>query len=363
MVGITQSLRGYASALDDLENVLLEDGAKSVSKAGGIYSNLGIKRGINYSAKPAIPLGCDDSIKKSITTIINVYLRVAGENETGVIADFDTEFLHDYRVSFRKMRSVLSLFKGVYSPEQTEELKQEFADHMKQTNRLRDLDVYLLDKKAYFELVPESCHGGLEIMFAAFLEERKSEHKKVSKILKSKTYRQQVALWAGLFSDVLNLADGDHAGAQSKQYGARLILKRYRKVCKIARSITGTTPDSVVHELRIQCKKLRYLMEFLAPIFEKKKVKSLVKSLKVLQDNLGRFNDYSVQQESLALFMSEHKLVGKNGIKVAEAIGALTAMLYQLQCKERNMVMENFAHFDSETIRDSFSDLFRIEDN
>ncbi|MCX8955640.1 CHAD domain-containing protein, partial [Ruegeria sp. NA] len=72
--------------------------------------------------------------------IIQTYLRVARQNEEGVIADIDTEFLHDYRVSLRKIRSVISLFKSVLSVAQTAELKRVFSDLMTRTVPLRDLD-------------------------------------------------------------------------------------------------------------------------------------------------------------------------------------------------------------------------------
>ncbi len=359
-LGITQSLRGYERAHADLKSWLMKMGADLCKDVGAMYSRLGIKSK-NYSAKPGISLASEDPIKDSATTIIRTYIDVARQNETGVVADYDTEFLHDYRVSFRKVRSVLSLFKGVYGAEQTAQLKQEFADLMKQTNRLRDLDVYLLGRNDYFQMVPESSHGGLRILFDAISKERVDEHKKVCKMIKRKSYRRQIDGWVALYAGG-NLTSGSKAMKSSNQYIAGLILKRYRKVCRIASGIDETTADEVVHELRIHCKKLRYLMEFSLPLFSKKKVKVLIRPLKALQDDLGRFNDYSVQQVSLGMFMSGQSLSGKKSLKVAESIGALTAMLYQLQCRERSLVMENFARFDSETIHASFTDLFPLEE-
>ena len=360
-LGVTQSLRGYEPAHGDLKNLLLDLGAVSCSKATDIYKRLGIKSK-NYSAKPDIALIPEDPIKISITTIIRTYIDVARQNETGMVEDYDTEFLHDFRVSFRKVRSVLSLFKRVYGSEQTEQLKQEFADLMKQTNRLRDLDVYLLDRDYYFRLIPESSYEGLKIMFDIIAATREEEHKKVCKMIKRKSYRQSLKGWVELFGNADSMKTGPDALKGSNSYLSRLISRRYRKVCKIARDIDGTTADEVVHELRIHCKKLRYLMEFALPLFSKKKIKSLIKSLKVLQENLGKFNDYSLQQLSLGMFMSEHALSGTKGMKVAESTGALTAMLYQLQCRERNLVMENFSRFDSEKTRASFAELFQVED-
>lgn len=233
---------------------------------------------------------------------------------------------------------------------------------MKDTNRLRDLDVYLLEKKNYFSLVPEASQEGLEILFAYFKRQRDDEHRLVCETLQSKAYLKRVGKLHKLFVKRKNLRWGGRGDELAYDYGCRLIMKRYKKVCKIARKIDESTPDKTVHSLRISCKKLRYLMEFFTPLFPGGEIKNLIKALKKLQDNLGLFNDYSVQQEFLRLVLSE-KLpeFGKNRLAVTESIGALTAMLYQQQMKERKRVMESFRRFDSEKTQTSFRKLFEIK--
>mgnify|MGYP006961787869 CR=1 FL=1 len=50
-------------------------------------------------------------------------------------------------------------------------------------------------------------------------------------------------------------------------------------------------------------------------------------------------------------------------LKVAESVGALTAMLYRLQMGERGQVVKNFVLFDSSEIRTIFTKLFDIEES
>ncbi len=357
LCGVTRILRGYEKTHGILVSWLLAEGAQKNSDPLTVYTQLGIPTR-NYSVKPRLEISGTDNIKKSVTTIIRTSLGVAEQNEPGIIADLDTEFLHDYRVSFRKVRSALSLFSGIYESRETARLKKEFGGLMKKTNRLRDLDVYLLDRDRYFSLVPESSHEGLEILFTHLRRVRKTEHRNFCRVLKSKEYRKSMDTWKELFSDPSNLPDGRQKKSPSSTFAAKRILKRYKKVCTIARTIDARTEDAVVHELRIECKKLRYLMEFSTPFFAGKKMKKLIRSLKRLQDNLGRFNDYSVQQRFPAEFLEEKMKRSRKGIKMAEAIGALTAMLYQLQCRERNLVMENFARFDTEKVHAAFQELF-----
>jgi len=256
---------------------------------------------------------------------------------------------------------VVSLFKGIYSDEQTLTLKKTFSDLMSPTGRLRDLDVYLLDRKNYFGLLPKSLHDGLTIMFNLFEIERNKQLKLISKHLKSSAYNKSISRLHALFSGSDDLQPGANAGHSAFIYARELIWKRYRKVCKIARAINPDTPDSEVHELRIHCKKLRYLMEFFSPMFPLNEIKNLIKALKRLQDNLGLFNDYSVQQESLQEFILTHASKGrKQDISVAKSVGALIAMLYQKQLEERAKVISNFQIFDSLTTQQQFQKLFNI---
>ena len=155
-----------------------------------------------------IRLDPEAPVKVSTQAIITTFIQTARHNEKGVVADYDTEFLHDYRVSLRKVRSVLSLFKGVYSLEDTVHLMKDFSSLMQKTNGLRDLDVYLLNKQKYFRLVPTDTHEGLEILFEYFLGKRKSEQKIVSKVLRNKSYLKEINRLKKLFADGSALADG-----------------------------------------------------------------------------------------------------------------------------------------------------------
>ncbi len=359
-VGSSRPLRGYDRAHEELKKWLSTLGATPCQSLVELYTSLGVA--VNeYNPKPRLQLAAQDSIKKNTTIIIETFLSVARANEDGVVADIDTEFLHDYRVSFRKIRSVLSLFKGVYSPEDCARLKCDFSELMQKTNKLRDLDVYLLNKEEYYSLVPTTTHAGLAILFNGFEKERRAEQKNVAGYIKSKAYRKQLKIWQTLFGNEDNIESGPESGEYTSGFARRILFKRYRNVCKIARSIDATTEDEVVHRLRIHCKKLRYLMEFFATLFPADEIRQRVKSLKRLQDNLGRFNDYSVQQIFLKDVLAGQPAGSAKGIKVAESIGALTAMLHRLQNKERRQVMKNFERFDSPEIRESFDKLFKNE--
>src|SRR5690606_37080071 len=113
----------------------------------------------------------------------------------------------------------------------------------------------------------------------------------------------------------------------------------------------------------IQCKKLRYLMEFFGPMFPAKPFKKLLSSLKKLQENLGLFNDYSVQQ--LGLEKAVQLLPQKDGahdIETLQSVGALIAVLHGQQVQERSRVEKSIALFNSAKTRQRFKQLFKKRD-
>lgn len=352
-VAALQGLRGYDGALDRLRDHL--QGAADA--APGPWSRMLMPPGDPYVAKPDIPVAEDDAAWRVATDIIATYLDVARRNEDGIIADHDTEFLHDYRVALRKVRSVLSLFRGVYADDATAGLKAAASGLMAPTGRLRDLDVYLLARDDYFAMLPASLHEGLELMFGALEKDRRAAHRRMARHLRAAPYRTQMAdLQSALAAGPPKgpLADDAVGG-----YARGLIWKRYRKVCRIARAIDADTPDEQVHALRIACKKLRYLMEFFAPLVPASALKPVLKPLKRLQDNLGLFNDYSVQQDFLRDFMDRQAPSGdRRDLVLAQSIGALIAVLHERQREERARIMETFARFDGPRIRERARSLF-----
>ncbi|MCK9174000.1 MAG: CHAD domain-containing protein [Desulforhopalus sp.] len=360
-LGVTTMLRGYAAEHQMLAEILQKSGAQNCDSFEDLYRRLGISDS-SYTARPVLALAADTTVKNAAVTIICALLAVARQNEAGAAADIDSEFLHDYRVSLRKVRSVFSLFKGAFSVEETEVLKEQFAELMRPTSQLRDLDVYLQREEEYMAMVPESAREGLGILFSYLEDERELTLRTVVTCLRSEDYRIQMETLTHKFSRANNLKNGPNSSSRACEVGSSLIYKRYRKVCRIASEMDSSTPSSEVHQLRIHCKKLRYLMEFFAPFFPEEVIGLLVRNLKKMQDNLGNFNDYSVQQHFLQKILKEKMdAFADDELTVSNSIGALTAMLHQNQLAERQKVEKNFMQFNSVETRTLFRQLFSSE--
>ena len=352
-----QGLRGYDKALNAVRHHSLACGGTAFS-AQTLHTLL-FPGQIVYQAKPPIHLTADLPVFDAATRIIAGHIPVAQQNEAGIMADLDTEFLHDHRVALRKIRSVLSLFKGVLEPTQTAALKARFSALMARTGPLRDLDVLLLEKQHYYDPLPPSLHAGLDSLFTLREAERAKALTKLTRHLNSRRHAQEMAELSHLFSASSALAPGPKADIAVRTLARALIWKRFKVARVMARSIGPDTPDLALHDLRIHCKKLRYLMEFSGSLFSSSAVKPAVQIVKALQTNLGQINDVSVQLSGLhSAMMGTGDWQDGEKLQLAQSLGALTAIVHQRKQLERLKTDAIVARFASPQTHDLFRDLF-----
>lgn len=309
-----------------------------------------------YSSRFEAQLAPTMSAREAFTVVSQTLLRAMRHNEAGVTADLDTEFLHDLRVAVRRQRSALSIFKEVLPPETTEHFSREFAALGRLTGPLRDLDVYLLDEARYRDLVPDTLQPGLDRLFARLRTQRAQELQRVRLALASPQYQQLVQTWQATLA-------GDERGRAADQpvldLACRRLDRRWRRLLRQGRRIDSASPDSDLHRLRIQGKKLRYLLEFFASLFSAEVVAALVRQLKQLQDNLGAFNDLSVQRQRLQNDLDSLLDGGCSQAALSEtaALGGLITALATERRRVRKRFARTFAAFAGPATSERFAEL------
>jgi CHAD domain-containing protein len=85
----------------------------------------------------------------------------------------------------------------------------------------------------------------------------------------------------------------------------RRVEKANRQLVKNGRKISKKSPAIALHELRKEGKRLRYLLECFAPLFDEKALATILRPLRDVQDVLGEFQDTEVQANALLDLASE----------------------------------------------------------
>ena len=356
-----KTVRGYAKEAKKIQKIIFGCGLNlsNDDQATAIFKAIGLTPS-TYSSKINLSLTPKQPVSLAAVAIFKSQAEVMRINEAGIKADIDTEFLHDFRVALRRTRAGLSQLKGIFPNDITSRFKKELAAIGKMTNRMRDLDVYLLKKEYYCAMLPGQLRAKLDHLFELLSKERSKERQKVVCLLSSNNYRKTLSEWEK-FLDSYELNIGDDSCNSSKpvvELAEKFIFKTWRRAISKGRLIHNDSADQELHLLRLDCKKLRYLLEFFGSLFDTEKIQFLTNQLKKLQDNLGDFNDICVQQETLQEYI-EHQLQGKpDAIDVAAAIGGLITHLNHQQQEVRMIFEQTFKEFNRPKNNRLFQEMF-----
>lgn len=241
-------------------------------------------------------LDASTPINETLKPLLSQFSRSITRNAPGVIKDTDIECLHDLRVSVRRTRAALAQAKHVLPSRTVSRFRAEFGWLGRRTGTLRDLDVYLQDCED--PKTPTSPLWSPLLGQIRILRERERHH--VATVLSSARFSRLMGDWNKLLaSSAPRRTTLRDARLPTKVYASARIRTAYKRVRRQGLAITPTSPDEALHELRKTCKALRYSIELFRPLFPKRRIDSIVKSLKQLQDNLGAIQDSVVQVRTL----------------------------------------------------------------
>ena len=291
-----------------------------------------------------------------------IHLHLLGTleaNVPGARAGTDSEFLHDLRVATRRARSALSQIKGVLAEEDVVRFQQMLGWIGQITGPTRDLDVYLLAFPGYRDSLPEQVRGDLNPLHDYLVEHQRAAQEALAKRLGSPHFRKIVKEWRALLE--APPADSDVAPNAERPIGqvaSERIYKIYKRVLKEGLAIDADTQAEHLHELRKNCKKLRYLMEFFQSLYPRKRIRGLVRVVKVLLDNLGSFQDLEVQADKLRALGRQMMDEGKAPAETLLAMGMLVDGLLRRQGEVRGEFAQTFAEFAEAENQREFKALF-----
>lgn len=306
---------------------------------------------------------------KAARMLLRHLLDIMQMNEHGIRDAIDTEFLHDYRVAVRRTRSILGQIKHILPDKLLNHFKREFNWLGTITGPTRDLDMYLLKFEDYMQELPLSTQNELK-PFRLFLERHwKAEHTRLCRTLDSKRYQKLITEWKQVLTNTATQPQGQlskeappketcNAAKPAKLVAGQRIWKLYKRALEEGMTITRESHDEDLHELRKTCKKLRYLIEFSRGFYAEKQIKTLIKSLKQLQENLGDFQDLSIQTAQLTSFAEQMQQEGLADAQTIMAMGVLIEKLNKRKAIVRENFNQRFNAFTMPDIKATFTEVF-----
>jgi CHAD domain-containing protein len=325
---------------------LFADALRAIGRRPGDYSNK-----VDAAISADMPAGA------AAAAILLRLLDTIDANVAGVLADTDTEYLHDLRVSVRRSRSALKLFGDSLTGLSADELAF-FAAEFKWVGDLttptRDLDVHLLGFEETAHALAAAKPDDLE-PFRAYLEQRRrKEFRALVRGLRSARFTALASQWRAKLAAagqeaVAPARKGRPRSARSHETAGLLAMERTRatftRVAKRGAAITPDSPAESLHDLRKRAKELRYALEFFAPLHDPAAYAKVIADLKRLQDCLGEFQDTEVQIGEIRALAAAMLAAGEAPAVTLLAMGEITAGLAGRQRAARADFERRFAAF------------------
>lgn len=232
------------------------------------------------------------------------------EWEPVAVAGKDIAGVHRMRVGLRRMRSALTVFRPVMPKKVTAPLAQEMRWAGKALEHARDLDVYISDN-----LYSEGGEEHKEMRKIA-LRHRKSVYGEVRRFIEGERYERlnsELSRWMDRRAWREQLSKKHRKGLDAKvtPFAAQVMEQHRTRIIEDAK--INELDDDALHQLRIDCKKLRYATEFFSPLYGKS-MEQFSGQLKGLQDVLGALHDIVIMKE-----LQKSLLEGENSGKAAES--------------------------------------------
>ncbi len=208
------------------------------------------------------------------------------------------EAVHQARVAIRRLRSALSLYRRAFPAPELTELAAALRLCAARLGNARDWDVFLAETGTQLAMASDDARIGALIRGTE--RQRRTAYADLDAYLASADFNR-IELRLGAAASLRPWerdAPADTLHLPTVDFAATALTRRLRHVRRRGRRL-DTLPVAELHELRKDCKRLRYAAEFFAPAFassfaQSKEVKTFVKRLSVLQEQLGRLNDAAV---------------------------------------------------------------------
>ncbi len=280
-----------ATATPMLSNLRL-----SVPRASLAQEALSVAKG---QATPARHLGApgveagvtvSDGLARICSHLLDVLLHWVDEYRS----DARPEAVHQARVATRRLRSALSLYKRVAPAPELLEAGLALKSCAERLGAVRDWDVFLAGAG---DRLGRATEGDARIasLLRAARRQQKLAHAELAAYLAGPVFRG-LELQLGLAAALRPWErEGNVASlrAPTAAYAGEVLARRFKHVRQRGKRL-DSLPVLELHELRKDCKRLRYAAEFFVPAFPAKAVKPFISRLTALQEELGALNDASV---------------------------------------------------------------------
>jgi len=239
-----------------------------------------------------------DTIDHALRTVLRDLLAKIEVSAQQVLVDTNPDDIHDLRVATRRTRTVLGQVRGVFPKATVKFFRHGFRRIGVITGTCRDLDVWLEAIRENRESPTPSETSSLDLLEQLIRLHRDTARTQVAAEIQAPWFPTLVSQWR-TFLETPPETLSAKASRNITPVAAARILKAHRRLLKHGNALPKEPMAAQFHRLRIDGKKLRYLLEFFGALLDPDRSQDLIEDLKRLQDVLGGINDREIQLKAL----------------------------------------------------------------
>lgn len=246
-----------------------------------------------------------------LAATVREYRKQLRSGAHAVRAGEDPEAVHDVRVATRAFRAALDVFveAGMLKPGAVRPTRTRLKRLARALGRVRDLDV-MAESAADYIAANAGAAAALDGWLAHLRQRRRKAHQRLLLVLRASPYQH-------LMRDLRRLERCQKVVTAAspplleRHCAGGAIWRRYEAVRALAEQSPERSPESL-HELRIACKRLRYVVGLFADALGQRATpiqETLVRSQKLL----GSAHDASARLTALRRYYRKH--AGSAGLR------------------------------------------------
>ena len=321
---IELSPEGEGSDLEELEKLLEPFGLRPETRSK-FERALALVEARTAPARPrrrgrrgtGVGVRADDPMLEAGRKILRFHWEKALAHEPGTIAGVDPEELHDMRVAIRRQRAALRILSPYCRKKFLRPVREGLRALGGTIGAVRDMDVLLAAAQAHQSALAASEARGLQVLLKAWMRQREASRQRMMDHLRGQAH----AVFKEQYTAFL---DTPGAGARSEASPRPTLVRHvlpyeiwthYGSLCAYEKMLPWASAETL-HALRIEGKRLRYLLEFFREVLDGSLEKP-IRALVALQDHLGELQDCVV-----TIGLVEDFLKSAEGVADREAAAA-----------------------------------------
>ncbi len=308
----------------------------------------------NASERRTAPVGPglapDDPMAEAGRKVLCFHFQRMLQHEPGTREGRDPEALHDMRVATRRMRAAFRVFGPFFDPTVTRPHRRGLRLTAAVLGAVRDLDVLIGRLELTLAPLPAAEQASLAPLLSSWRKQRMAARGALLAYLDSRKYRRFVERFHEFLESpdkgVLVEPEDVLAPTQVRHLAPVQIWQRYAAVRAYETVLPAdpsanyaTLPIATLHALRIECKRLRYTLEFFREALPPT-VTPLIELVVKAQDHLGELHDADVAIGLIRDFMERRTRRARRAHEEIDLSGA--QHLLQVKGEEMARLLATF---------------------